>query len=423
MATSTNRHGRRLVKSNQLKKGLNFSAFFRDLPRIIVNPEYSWIAALLCLILEVFLNALVIYKIPYTEIDWRAYMQEVEGVVNGTWDYQYLKGDTGPLVYPGGFVYVFLVLYAATLKGTWILCGQVLFAVLYLATLYLVFRLYTRSQIVPPYALIFMCFTSYRIHSIYVLRLFNDPVAIFFLFVALNFFSDDRWFIGCIFYSIAVSVKMNILLFAPGLLFILLHSIGIKETIYCLSLCGLVQLLIGLPFLVANPVSYISRAFDLGRIFLHEWTVNWRFVPEEIFVSRSFHLCLLVLHLLILAVFAYSWTRKFGLLNRGEKRSLALDNFLFILFVSNFVGMVFSRSLHYQFYVWYFFTLPHLLWSTNYNPILKLFVLGLLELSWNTYPSTVLSSSLLHACHLVILVNILYHGSPVPYMSTKKKAS
>ncbi|GBN11808.1 Lethal(2)neighbour of tid protein [Araneus ventricosus] len=182
---------------------------------------------------------------------------------------------------------------------------------------------------VPPYALIFMCFTSYRIHSIYVLRLFNDPVAIFFLFVALNFFSDDRWFIGCIFYSFAVSVKMNILLFAPGLLFILLHSIGIKETVYCLSLCGLVQVLVGLPFLLANPVSYISRAFDLGRIFLHQWTVNWRFVPEEIFVSRSFHLCLLVLHLVILAVFAYSWTRKFGLLNRGERRSLALDSILF----------------------------------------------------------------------------------------------
>ena len=33
-----------------------------------------------------------------TEIDWVAYMQEVEGVVNGTYDYTQLKGDTGPLV-------------------------------------------------------------------------------------------------------------------------------------------------------------------------------------------------------------------------------------------------------------------------------------------------------------------------------------
>ena len=33
-----------------------------------------------------------------TEIDWVAYMQEVEGVLNGTYDYAHLKGDTGPLV-------------------------------------------------------------------------------------------------------------------------------------------------------------------------------------------------------------------------------------------------------------------------------------------------------------------------------------
>lgn len=33
-----------------------------------------------------------------TEIDWVAYMQEVEGVLNGTFDYALLKGNTGPLV-------------------------------------------------------------------------------------------------------------------------------------------------------------------------------------------------------------------------------------------------------------------------------------------------------------------------------------
>ena len=33
-----------------------------------------------------------------TEIDWVAYMQEVEGALNGTLDYSQLRGDTGPLV-------------------------------------------------------------------------------------------------------------------------------------------------------------------------------------------------------------------------------------------------------------------------------------------------------------------------------------
>ncbi|GIY77850.1 lethal(2)neighbour of tid protein 2, partial [Caerostris darwini] len=200
MAPSTSKHGKRLVKTVPLKNNIDFASLCRDIPRIIVNPEYSWIIALFLLILEVFLSTVIIYKIPYTEIDWKAYMQEVEGVINGTLDYQYLKGDTGPLVYPGGFVYVYLILYFVTQNGTNVFIAQHLFGLLYLATLYFVFRLYTRSQIVPPYALIFMCLTSYRIHSIYVLRLFNDPVAIFFLFVALNYFSDDKWYIGSILY-------------------------------------------------------------------------------------------------------------------------------------------------------------------------------------------------------------------------------
>ncbi|KAJ3323866.1 isopentenyl-diphosphate delta-isomerase idi1 [Boothiomyces sp. JEL0866] len=34
----------------------------------------------------------------YTEIDWKAYMQQVQGFLSGEYDYLKLKGDTGPLV-------------------------------------------------------------------------------------------------------------------------------------------------------------------------------------------------------------------------------------------------------------------------------------------------------------------------------------
>ena len=48
-------------------------------------------------------------------------MEEVEGVVNGTYDYTLLKGDTGPLVYPAGFVYIFTGLYLYVFIGVSIL--------------------------------------------------------------------------------------------------------------------------------------------------------------------------------------------------------------------------------------------------------------------------------------------------------------
>lgn len=50
-------------------------------------------------------------------------MQEVKGFLDGERNYSNLKGDTGPLVYPAGFVYVFSFLRWLTDEGTNILKG------------------------------------------------------------------------------------------------------------------------------------------------------------------------------------------------------------------------------------------------------------------------------------------------------------
>jgi len=39
--------------------------------------------------------------------------------------------------------------------------------------------------------------------------------------------------------------------------------------------------------------------------------------------------------------------------------------------------------------------------------LLSLLILGLIELSWNTYPSTFFSSLILHICHGYILIKLL----------------
>ena len=51
-------------------------------------------------------------------------MQEVKGYLDGERNYFNLSGDTGPLVYPAGFVYVFSGLYWITNHGTDILTGK-----------------------------------------------------------------------------------------------------------------------------------------------------------------------------------------------------------------------------------------------------------------------------------------------------------
>nr|XP_028699730.1 dol-P-Man:Man(5)GlcNAc(2)-PP-Dol alpha-1,3-mannosyltransferase isoform X1 [Macaca mulatta] len=206
--------------------------------------------------------------------------------------------------YPAGFVYIFMGLYYATGRGTDIRMAQNIFAVLYLATLLLVFLIYHQTCKVPPFVFFFMCCASYRVHSIFVLRLFNDPVAMVLLFLSINFLLAQRWGWGCCFFSLAVSVKMNVLLFAPGLLFLLLTQFGFRGALPKLGICAGLQVVLGLPFLLENPIGYLSRSFDLGRQFLFRWTVNWRFLPEALFLHRAFHLALLAAHLTLLLLFA-----------------------------------------------------------------------------------------------------------------------
>ncbi|XP_032515098.2 lethal(2)neighbour of Tid protein [Danaus plexippus] len=464
---------------NDLKKVLTWNY----LKGIIVNPSQLHVGCFLILIAELIINILVVERVPYTEIDWKAYMQECEGFLNGTLDYSKLRGDTGPLVYPAGFVYIYSMFYFLTNHGTNIKLAQYIFIFIYLLLLTLVLRIYRKTRKVPPYVLVITILTSYRIHSIHILRMFNDPVAVLFLYASLNFFLDSKWYLGSLFYSLAVSIKMNILLYAPALLFFYLVNLGLKGTIQQLLLCGVIQLVLGMPFLLVAPIAYIKGSFDLGRVFNHTWTVNYRFLDIKTFESKFFHLTLLGIHMMLLILclpmcikYFQSYCRlkyvqrqvqpQIDAKNRENKKRAKLRkdiksnlnqpdeilskeqeaflnsfeamlknssqkskqdkvikehekekhfsiNFdilsqLFILpmFLVNFIGIVCARSLHYQFYSWYFHTLPYLLWCTNYSVIVRFLILALIELCWNTYPSTDITSALLHVCHISILYGV-----------------
>ncbi|XP_011310644.1 lethal(2)neighbour of Tid protein [Fopius arisanus] len=400
--------------------------------QLFVDPKLLTFLAVFFVHIEIIMNLLIIHNVKYTEIDWRAYMQEVEGFLNGTLDYGKLRGDTGPLVYPAGFVYIYSLFYYMTSNGIDVRTGQYIFALLYIVLLVLVFRIYARTKKVPPYVLILIFCTSYRVHSIFVLRLFNDSVAMIFLFASLNAFLDDKWYWGSVLYSLAVSVKMNILLFSPALLIFYVCNLGFVRTIFHLAICATIQIILGLPFLINNPYTYICGAFNFGRVFEYKWTVNWRIIPQDLFLNPVFHITLLFLHLAAIAYFIPTWKTymrcyaKLKLYGRELKLQMKKETeietvdmstvsqlFIAPLFVANFLGVMFSRSLHYQFYVWYYHTLPYIAWCTHYSVVTRIAILVVLELCWNVYPSTVWSSAALHGCHLMLLYGL--HKNRVRY--------
>jgi alpha-1,3-mannosyltransferase len=274
---------------------------------------------------EIALGVLIIRKVAYTEIDWVAYMQEVEGYLGGERDYLKLRGDTGalrgslhylfppailtrmccilvkykgPLVYPAGFLYLFSLLRRWTEQGANIRTAQHIFLAMYVLTQGAVLLLYqTRIRSIRNnegsvrmaeasrirhvwswrVAMAALCLSK-RMHSIFLLRLFNDGPTMLLLYVSVILFARNQWFAGCVLYSLAVSVKMNVLLFAPGLLLLLLQSSpNVWTLIWRLGAgCALPQLVLGAPFLLAHPVSYLRKAFELDRVFFYQWTVNWK---------------------------------------------------------------------------------------------------------------------------------------------------
>ena len=118
---------------------------------------------------------------------------------------------------------------------------------------------------------------------------------------------------------------MSILLYLPGLLVILFKRRGLFLTLIHLVTLSATQALFAAPFLREDPWAYARSAFDLGRVFLYKWTVNWRLLDEEIFLSNRLATTLLVGHGTVLIAFGlFKWCAPDGgvasVLYRGLRR-------------------------------------------------------------------------------------------------------
>jgi alpha-1,3-mannosyltransferase len=59
------------------------------------------------------------------------------------------------------------------------------------------------------------------------------------------------------------------------------------------------KMMLPLPYFLgtrAHTFAYITSAFDLSREFLYKWTVNWRMMSGDRFLSRRTALGLLATH-------------------------------------------------------------------------------------------------------------------------------
>ena len=131
--------------------------------------------------------------------------------------------------------------------------------------------------------------------------------------------------------------------------------------------------------------------------------MNWKFLPSEIFYSSPFSVILLSFHIASAVFFI-----------RRTPQPQTAYNLVALLTTTLFSGIVFSRSLHYSFYIWYFHLIPFLLRLAGFRIVLCFLISIALEWAWNQWQgykehdefnscATWWGSSSMTAIHLFIL--------------------
>ncbi|CCL98442.1 uncharacterized protein FIBRA_00439 [Fibroporia radiculosa] len=387
----------------------------RLLLSLLTDTAYFWALAALVIFGDALLTQLIIRFVPYTEIDWETYIYQLELYLKGERDYALISGPTGPIVYPAGHIYVHRLLYGLTNFGNNLHTAQQIYGFIYMVHLALTCAIYRKAGGVPNWVLLLLPLSK-RLHSIFVLRLFNDCWMVVAVDTAILAYQYGANVLGTLLLGCALSVKMSALLYLPGLLVVLFKRQGLLLTLLHVVGIGLVQAVVGHEFLLHAPGSYLKSSYEFSRVFLYKWTVNWRFVGEDVFLSSSWAGCLLLGHLTVLTAFGFcKWCRRDGgvwvVLSEGfshpnrapQVRPVTADFVATVLMTSNLVGILFARSLHYQFYSWYALQLPLLAWRSTYPVVIKLVLLAVIEYAWNVFPSTSVSSGMLCIANAALL--------------------
>jgi len=315
--------------------------------------------------------------------------------------------------------------------------AQYLFGVVYLMTMGFVLAIYKRCDSLPTYAVLSLMLSK-RLHSIYVLRLFNDGVAMMALYISIWCLVTRRWNWSALWFSLALSIKMNILLFFPAFGLIYFQMVGLLKTMNLIFIIVLLQVWLAMPFLMRFPREYLSKAFEFKRVFEYQWTVNWRMLSTSTFLSPGFATVLTALHLSTLVWFAWSrWSRACGedglvsLIVRGlskwtgpaakRPKDLTPDYMVQVCFTCNLIGIICARTLHYQFYSWYAHQIVFLAWQTPYPVFVRLVLMMAIEYSWNVFPATAMSSTILLLSNVLLLLGTWWPSDrPSSYCTTPR---
>jgi len=120
-------------------------------------------------------------------------------------------------------------------------------------------------------------FNTFR-NKIYLQAVFTDPWQAFIYNACL------------LLYGFVLSTKLNFVFYIVPFSFLMWKSLGFLKGFLFVAVIPFMQIVIGIPFLLANWKSYVFIAYDISRELLWEKTRNFKFVGRELYANKIFHI-------------------------------------------------------------------------------------------------------------------------------------
>lgn len=281
---------------------------------------------------------------------------------------------------------------------------RIAFMTIYIITWIIVYIIYFKAK--TPFFYLPLLTISKCLRSIYLLNLSDESIPMLLLYIAILTLLNQRYKLATLFFSIALSIRTNALMFLPAWILILMVHLGLLSAIF--HILFIMNIYFVSSFILSNNISFESIPYDS--------TVNWAFIPNNF----SIYTISMSAYIIILSIFFAFWSKVSGgtrlFLIRSvmypkdpHPNSYSTEDQLTILFSCNLVGILCIPCL-YSFYPWYFHTIPFLMYKSNLFLPLQYIIFFTIEICWCIAPPTVFSSLCILSSHIILLIGLIrYH--------------
>lgn len=353
----------------------------------------------------------------YFDVDFTSYTEQSSQFLDGERDLSKITGKNGPWLYPALHIYTFAGIYLLVGVETFIRYAQLINLAIHIITCIFTVKIYAKAfgnTSKDTWLVALICLNT-KIITNSIRIWYAEEYNIMLVFIAIYCFQKSWNFLGICFISIAMGFKMSILLFIPAVYYVLSITQGILLGTIYIALIFMVQEAWAIPFTEEYGDEYRTNAFKFDRNFSINGSVNYHWILySPLFHSNPFKTVTIIIQVILLLYLLIS--RWMPLLNQNgnfELRSIFKGLGIFppkficsynkqsqyliaeVLFGVNFIGVVCSRTLHQQFIVWFWYSLPLLMYApiTQGHISLRKVVLLMLTLnfSFSVVPSIPLS--------------------------------